>query len=104
MQKKTGAFFLLLLILFLAGCSSRSSPESRLYRFIDNLDESNIILHPATQIAQDPSAQDEMFPAESSPLLDLGSGSNPFGIKRKLMLKGRVVNVLYCPPKSVLPS
>jgi arylsulfatase A-like enzyme len=100
-MKKTCAF-LLLVALFLAGCSSRPEPESRLYRFIDNLDELNIVLHPMTQVAQDPSVPDKMFPAESSLLMDLGSGNNPYGIKRKLMLKGRVVNALYCPPKSVL--
>lgn len=100
-MKKTGVL-LLLVILFLAGCSSRRETESRLYRFIDNLDEPNIVLHPIAQIAPDPSAPDKMFPPESSPLLDLGSGSNPNGIKRKLMLKGRVVNALYCPPKSIL--
>ena len=102
MMKKTGVILLSLLPLFLAGCSSRSEPESRLYRFIDNLDEPNIVLHPARQIAPEPSVTDEVFPAESSPLLDMGSGGNPHGIKRKLMLKGRVVNALYCPPKSVL--
>ncbi len=100
-MKKTGVL-LLLVILFLAGCSSRREAESRLYRFIDSLDEPNIVLHPITQIPPDPSTQNEMFPPESSPLLDLGSGSNPHGIKRKLMLKGRVVNALYCPPKSIL--
>jgi arylsulfatase A-like enzyme len=102
MQKKTGNFFLLLLILSLVGCSSRSGSESRLYRFIDNLDEPNIILSPLTQVPQDSDDFKGMFPVESYPLMDLGSGNNPHGIKRKLMLKGREVNALYCPPQSII--
>ena len=102
MPKKTVNFFLFLLFLFLAGCSSRKGTEPLLYRFIDNLDEPNIILTPLTEAASDPEGRNEMYPAESYPLMDLGSGNNPFGVKRKLMLRGRDVNALYCPPKSVL--
>jgi arylsulfatase A-like enzyme len=102
MPKKLCPFFLLLLTLGYSGCSSRTAPEPRLFRFIDCLDETHIMLSPLTRIQQDFSGQKAIFPVETYPLLDYGSGNNPYGIKRKLKLKGREVNALYCPPKSVL--
>ncbi len=102
MHKKVAHLFVFFVILSLFGCSTRSEPESWLYRFIDHLDEPNIVLSPLTVAPQDLSQTQGVFPAESYPLLDLGSGVNPYGIKRKLKLKGREVNALYCPPKSVI--
>ena len=102
MHKKTTNLFIILLIVSLVGCSSSTGPESRLHRFIDNLDEPNIILSPLTRFQKDSSESEGIFPPESYPLLDLGSGNNPYGIKRKLKLKGREVNALYCPPKSLI--
>ncbi len=102
MRKKTGILFLFLFFLFIAGCTSRKGSEPRLFRFIDNLDTANIIISPLTQVQQDSPEFDDLFPPESYPLQDLGSGNNPHGIKRKLKLKGRELNALYCPPKSII--
>jgi arylsulfatase A-like enzyme len=102
MHEKIGRFFVFVVILFLFGCSTRSEPEPRLFRFIDDLDQPNIVLSPLTEVPQDSSGLEGVFPAQSYPLSDLGSGINPHGIKRKLKLKGREVNALYCPPKSVI--
>ena len=102
MHKKTGILCLFLFFLSLAGCTSRTESEPRLFRFIDNLDNANIILSPLTRVQQDSPEFEGLFPPESYPLQDLGSGNNPYGIKRKLKLKGRELNALYCPPKSIL--
>ena len=102
MHKKTAILLTTLLIFLLMGCSLRRVPESRIHRFIDNLDEPNIILSPLTRFQKDASACEGIFPPESYPLLDLGAGNNPYGIKRKLKLRGREVNALYCPPKSLI--
>lgn len=102
MHKKTTICFIALLFVSLVGCSPRTEPEPRLYRFIDNLDEPNIISSPLSRNQQDSSSSGGIFPPESYALLDLGSGHNPYGIKRKLKLKGREVNALYCPPKSTI--
>ena len=102
MHKKTGIFFLFLFFLSFVGCSSRTGSEPRLFRFIDNLDKTNVILSPLTQVQRDSPEFEDLFPPESYPLRDLGSGNNPHGIKRKLKLQGREVNALYCPPKTVI--
>lgn len=101
MQKKTCLFLLFLLLFGLGGCSSRGSSGQHLFRFIDILDEDCIVLSPLSGSRQGSSGSKSLFPAETYPLLDKGSGNNPFGIKRKLKLKGREVNALYCPPRSV---
>jgi arylsulfatase A-like enzyme len=102
MHKKTGILFLFLFFLSLAGCTSRTESEPRLFRFIDNLDKANIILSPLTLVLQSSPEFEGIYPPESYPLQDLGSGNNPHGIKRKLKLKGRELNALYCPPKSII--
>jgi arylsulfatase A-like enzyme len=102
MHKKTCLFSLLVFIFGLSGCPSPHGSEFRLFRFIDILDQKHIILSPLSQVQEDPYGSEGLFPVESYPLLDHGSGKNPYGIKRKLKLKGREVNALYCPPKSIL--
>jgi arylsulfatase A-like enzyme len=102
MRKRKGYLLLFLLVLFLVGCSPRKGSDSRLFRFIDHLDKSNISLSPLTLVQQDSPEFEDLFPAESYPLLDWGSGDNPYGIKRKLKLRGREVSAMYCPPNSTI--
>ena len=102
MRKKICCLFLFLPILFLVGCSPPKASDSRLFRFIDQLDKHNISLSPLTLLQQDSPEFEDLFPAESYPLLDWGSGNNPYGIKRKLKLRGREVSTLYCPPESTI--
>ena len=102
MCKKICHLFLFLLVLFLVGCSPRKGSDSRLFRFIDHLDKPNISLSPLTLVQQGSPEFEDFFPAESYPLLDWGSGNNPYGIKRKLKLRGREVSALYCPPESTI--
>jgi len=102
MHKKTFLFSLFILILSLEWCTSRLPSELRLFRFIDILGKDQIVLTPLSQLSQDSPESKGLLADGSYPLLDYGSGENPFGIKRKLKLGGRVINVLYCRPKSVL--
>jgi len=102
MQNRISHFFLCLFVVFLVGCSPHKGPDTRLYRFIDHLDKPNIIQSPLTLVQQNLTRFENHFPDESYPLLDWDSGNNPYGIKRKLKLRGREVNALYCPPKSVI--
>lgn len=51
--------------------------------------------------AEAPGRAESSFPAKSSPLLDLGSGENPYGLKKKLKLEGIEVNILFAPAPSV---
>lgn len=102
MRVKTWFLFPLSLVFFLVQCSSHREPDIQLVRFIDLLDRTHITLSPLARVQKDSPELENHFPSGSTPLLDWGSGNNPYGIKRKLKLKGREVNALYCPPKSKL--
>jgi len=95
-------YLALLSSFFLVTCPKKPSPENRIYRFIDNLQRENIIISPLSVLEKTSNKYQTAFPSESYPLRDLGSGNNPYGIKRKLKLKGREVNALFCPPRSRL--
>lgn len=101
MQKKI-VYLVLLPSFFIVACSKKPSLENKIYRFIDNLQRENIIISPLSVLEKPSYKFQAAFPSESYPLIDLGSGDNPYGIKRKLDLKGREVNVLFCPPRSRL--
>jgi len=101
MQKRIIFLVLFLPFLFIA-CPKKPKPENKIYRFIDNLRRENIIISPLSVLEKPSHKLQTPFPSESYPLIDLGSGNNPYGIKRKLKLKGREVNALFCPPRSRL--
>ncbi len=101
MQKKI-VYLVLLSSFFLIACPKKPSPKNKIYRLIDNLQRENIIISPLSLLEKTSNEYQTAFPSESYPLRDLGSGNNPYGIKRKLELKGREVNVLFCPPRTRL--
>lgn len=98
MKKK--ALIFLFPLFFLSNCAKSPLSEFKLYRLIDNLDKENIIYSPLIQISKESGESNRNFPLKSHQILDLGSGDNPFGIKRKLKLGGAEINVLFSPPKS----
>lgn len=102
MLKKTTHFFLFLFIFLLAGCSTQTKSEYRLYRFIDNLHRENIEGSPLLGILEESTEIKGLYPSESRPLSDMGSGENPYGLKRKIKLGGTDRNILFCPPKTHL--
>jgi arylsulfatase A-like enzyme len=102
MKKKTAYFFLFLFILFLAGCHTQTKSEFRFYRFIDHLQTENIVECPLLDHLEKPTEIKGLYPSESRPLSDMGSGQNPFGIKRKIKLGATDRNILFCPPNTRL--
>jgi arylsulfatase A-like enzyme len=100
MHKKALFFACLLFVSLFPGCDRKQEQRFQIYRLIDHLDEQGILLSPLRR--EEPSEQETAFPAVSSPLLDSGSGENPFGIKRKLKMGGTERNILFCPPKTRL--
>jgi arylsulfatase A-like enzyme len=102
MQKKTGYLFLFSFILLLAGCNIGIKSEFRVYRFIDNLKKENVVECPLWDILEKSTEIKGLYPAESRPLTDLGSGENPVGLKRKIKLGGTDRNILFCPPNTRL--
>ena len=93
---------IILLFLLFSVCSKKPIIENKIYRFIDNLQRENILISPLSLFENKSLEFQPNCPSESYPLIDLGSGDNPYGIKRKLQLKGREINILFCPPKSKL--
>ncbi len=81
-------------------CRTSPPPEQKLYRFIDHLEEENVAFSPMIDTAENPEEKVPLFPVKSYPVLDMGSGRNPFGIKRKLNIRAEDSNVLFAPPKS----
>jgi arylsulfatase A-like enzyme len=92
--------FILFLPLFLSVCSKEPNQETKIYRLIDNLTKENILLSPLLNAQEESLTEQITFPVQSQPLVDLGSGENPFGIKRKIKLGGTERNILFCPPKT----
>jgi len=99
---RKGRVFTWLLILGMAACARDSEPGSMLYRCIDHLEAEGVLASPLADVVGKSVDTDEVFPAASSPLVDRGSGENPYGIKRKLKVGGTDRNVLYSPPGTEL--
>lgn len=99
-MKTRGICFILFLSLVLSVCSKKSSQEPKIYRLIDNLAKENILLSPLLDAQEEPLNSQIPFPVQSRPLIDLGSGENPLGIKRKIKLGGTERNILFSPPKT----
>jgi arylsulfatase A-like enzyme len=89
-----------LLPILLVGCQKEKRSDFRLYRFIDELRLENILESPFLERAE-PGRMAPLPPPKSSPLADLGSGENPFNLKKKLKLEGIEINILFAPAPSV---
>lgn len=89
-----------LVLALVAGCQREKRSDFRLYRFIDELRSENILESPFLK-GGEPGQMGQLLPLKSSELTDLGSGDNPFGLKKKLKMKGTEVNILFAPAPSV---
>jgi arylsulfatase A-like enzyme len=99
MTVKKWALLWPLILALLAACQKEKRSDFRLYRFIDELRLENILESlflergELGQIGQ-------LAPLKSSALVDLGSGENPFSLKKKLKLGWAEINILFAPPPS----
>ncbi|MFW6136519.1 MAG: sulfatase [Candidatus Aminicenantaceae bacterium] len=84
-------------LFFAAGCGKKE-PEPAVYRLMDHLSSGDIRSSPFP-LDMKPE-ENAAFPENSSPLMDLGTGDNPRGLKRKLKLGGKEINALLSPPGS----
>lgn len=101
MQKRIVFVIFLLSLLFFA-CEKETNLEFKIYRFIDNLTKENMLLSPLLLDLEGASEAHILYPPKSRPLIDLGSGENPLGVKRKIKVGGTERNILFCPPKTQL--
>ncbi len=79
--------------------------ELSVYRFIDHLNQGNIISSPLKELTYDPQKVKEKNPslyedADKYPLEDLGIGENPYYIKKKMLIGLVDINSLLAPPES----
>ncbi|MCJ7581526.1 MAG: sulfatase [Candidatus Aminicenantes bacterium] len=86
--------------LFSQTCVRESSSPFEIFRFIDELKTENITVSPYFNPSELNQAPNQIFPAKSFPLLDMGSGENPFLLKRKIKVWREQLNALFAPPHS----
>ncbi len=103
MNPKTGracaAFLLIFPVCFFAGCQKKAVSEKDFYRFIDLLKRENILASPL--LGKDSaSLKETVYPINSVPIIDLGIGENPLGLKRKHSIGATESNIIFSPPKS----
>jgi arylsulfatase A-like enzyme len=87
-------------LLLLICCRTPPPTKGKIFRFIDHLKNENIVLSPLVDIVESTEETASPFPVKSYPVQDLGSGSNPYGMKRKLNLREADRNVIFSPPRS----
>jgi len=79
------------------GCRKMQSSHFKAYRFIDHLEKANIIVSPFKKTE---TLTNDLFPIKSSPMNDLGTGENPYQLKRKLRQGSGVISTLFAPPET----
>ena len=99
MTEKKVIYLISAAALLAAACARIPRSDFQLIRFIDLLAAKNVIASPFAGGPFD-SANPVYFYEKNRPLTDLGSGENPFGLKRKLGVLGMDVNTLTAPPGS----
>ena len=99
MPEKRVFYLVPVLALLLAACGKAPRTDFRLLRFIDLLEKKNVVAGPFSAGTFDP-ANPVYFYEKNRPLNDMGSGENPFGLKRKLAILGMDVNSMIAPPGS----
>jgi len=100
MKNRKHCLFLVCLAVFVlasTGCQKSQTSPFKVYRFIDHLEKENIIASP---LKKTETLTDELFPIKSSLMNDLGTGSNPYQLKRKLRQGSGVVSALFAPPET----
>ena len=85
--------------LALFACRRAPGTDFHLIRLVDLLETRNIISSPFASGKLDP-ADPASFHEKNQMLLDLGSGGNPMGLKRKLNIPGVAINTIVAPPAS----
>jgi arylsulfatase A-like enzyme len=100
MQKRTCGVLILCLAGFLVHPACRKSRESGVpvLRLMDRLSTADIRRSPLPGMEK--ADFDRCVPVNSFPLKELGTGDNPFGIKKKLSLGVLEIDILFAPPKS----
>jgi len=99
MPEKRAFYLISAVALLLAACGKAPRTDFRLIRFIDLLETKNIVASPFAAGTFDP-ANPVYFYEKNRPMTDMGSGENPFGLKRKLAILGMDVNTMIAPPGS----
>lgn len=99
------AIYLTITFMILLASSCAKKEEFSVYRLIDHLGKENILRSPLKEIFSDPEKFKKENPglydiADESPLLDYGSGENPFLIKKKLKIGPAEINTILSPPQS----
>ncbi len=100
-DKKVVTFIIFTLILIFSSCGKAPEGHFEAYRLIDHLKEENVLISPLMRAS--PVTDNEakkFYPLNFRPLLDLGSGDNPYGLKMKLYMGGVDFNVIFSPPES----
>jgi arylsulfatase A-like enzyme len=100
-EKKVFSLLISVLFFFLPSCRKSPDGDFRIYRLIDHLRAENIKQSPLVSSFEESNRSSEnFFPSTSRPLLDLGAGENPYGIKMKLLVEGVDLNAIFAPPSS----
>jgi arylsulfatase A-like enzyme len=85
-------------LLLPAACGKGRKSDFRLIRVMERLRTADIRQSPLAAVK---TADLDLFaPAGSIPLNELGTGDNPYGIKRKVNLADLEMSILFAPPKS----
>jgi len=85
----------------LHSCHKSQISEFTVNRLIDQLELETVVMSPLLDKSPSLENREFLYPLKSYPMQDLGVGSNPLDLKRKLKLGGAEFNVLFSPPKSV---
>ncbi len=82
----------------LAACPKGNKGDFRLIRVMDRLRTADIRQSPLAAVKT--ADLDRFTPVGSIPLNELGTGDNPYGVKRKVNLADLEMSILFAPPKS----
>ncbi|MGD2295230.1 MAG: sulfatase-like hydrolase/transferase, partial [Candidatus Aminicenantes bacterium] len=100
MLRKSSFIFILALLFFIDSCTQRPLSDFKVLRFIDELEEKHISQSPLRGLSEQERKTGKSFPAKSFPLQDMGSGENPFLLKRKIKVWREYLNALFAPPET----
>lgn len=100
MSLKIKGCFLIFLFFILSSCARSPELQFKIFRFIDHLEEKNILRTPLKVLADQPESLDPFFPLKSFPIEDLGVGDNPYNLKRKIKVGASERNAIFSPPDS----
>jgi arylsulfatase A-like enzyme len=105
-KRKVTLIILCTSVFFSLFTSCKNKENLVLFRFIDNLEQENILLSPFQEFASDPDRFREKNSslqqiADEYVLHDSGIGKNPYLLKKKLKIGLVNINTLLAPPKSI---